>query len=61
MTYIFLKMDDDLTFFTSIVSNRGPPPKKIMQPKTINNKNNGCGTAPGKLVMNVFSVITQNT
>ena len=32
----FLKMDDDL--------------KKIMQPKTINSKNNDCGTAPGNLV-----------
>jgi hypothetical protein len=24
--------------------------KKIMQPKTIKSKNNGCGTAPGNLV-----------
>ena len=25
--------------------------KKIMQPKTIKSKNNGCGTAPGNLVL----------
>ena len=25
-------------------------PKKIMQPKSIKSKNNGCGTAPGNLV-----------
>ena len=34
---IFLKIEDDL--------------KKIMQPKTIKSKNNGCGTAPGNLVL----------
>ena len=27
------------------------PSKKIMQPKTIKIKNNGCGTAPGNLVV----------
>ena len=34
---IFLKNEDDL--------------KKIIQPKTIQSKNNGCGTAPGNLVL----------
>ena len=29
--------------------------KKIMQPTTIKSKNNGCGTAPGNLVM-IFNV-----
>ena len=27
-----------------------------MQPKTINSKNNGCGTAPGNLVLNILSI-----
>ena len=48
-------MEDDLNFF-----EKGRRPqffgkckttsKKIMQPKTIKSKNNGCGTAPGNLV-----------
>ena len=25
--------------------------EKVLQPKTIKNKNNGCGTAPGNLVL----------
>ena len=33
----FLKMEDNL--------------KRIMQPKTIESKTNGCGTAPGNLVL----------
>ena len=33
----FLKIEDDL--------------KKKMQPKKIKSKNNGCGTAPGNLVV----------
>ena len=29
--------------------------KKIMQPKTIKTKNNGCGTDPGNLVVNIYN------
>ena len=28
--------------------------KKIMQPETIKSKDNGCGTAPGNLVFNIY-------
>ena len=31
------------------------PQQKIMQPKTIKSKDNGCGTAPGNLVGNLYS------
>ena len=34
---VYANMEDDL--------------QKIMQPKTIKSKNNGCGTAPGNLVI----------
>ena len=30
--------------------------KKIMQPTTIKSKDNGCGTAPGNLVLYILSV-----
>jgi hypothetical protein len=30
--------------------------KKIMQPKTIETKNNGCGTAPGNLVSSIYLI-----
>ena len=47
---------------TSIFGN-GRQPKNIMQPKTMKSKNNGCGTAPGNLVL-IFiqnlSLITLN-
>jgi hypothetical protein len=36
---------------TSIFFENGRRPQKIMQPKTIKSKNNGCGTAPGNLVI----------
>ena len=40
--YVFL-MEDDL--------------KKNNQPKTIKSKNNGCGTAPGNLVIVIYLFI----
>ena len=43
---LFLKMEDNLHFFL-IEGDLN----KIMQPKTIKCKNNGCGTAPGNLVI----------
>ena len=48
-------MEDDLNLFEkgrrpNFFENRRRPQKKIMQPKTIKSKNNGCGTAPGNLV-----------
>ena len=39
-------MENDLNF---LFKGRRPP--KIIQPKTIKSKNNGCGTAPGNLVI----------
>ena len=48
-------MEDDLNLFEkgrrhNFFEKRRRPQKKIMQPKTINIKNNGCGTAPDNLV-----------
>ena len=47
-------MEDDLNFFKGrrpqFFSKWKTTSKKIMQPKTIKTKNNGCGTAPGNLV-----------
>jgi hypothetical protein len=48
----FLEKRDNLNFFEN-----GSQPKKIMQPKTIKSKNNGCGTAPG----NLFYSFMQNS
>ena len=47
-------MEDDLNLFErgrrlNIFKNETNL-KKIMQPKTIKSKDNGCGTAPGNLV-----------
>jgi hypothetical protein len=42
---LFLNKEDDLNFL-KIEDDI----KKIMQPKTIKSKNNGCCTAPGNLV-----------
>ena len=39
-------MEEDPNFW-----DRGRRPQKIMQPKTIKSKKNGCGTAPGNLVL----------
>ena len=49
-----MKMEDDLNLFENgrrhnFIENGRRPQKKI-QPKTIKNKNNGCGTTPGNLV-----------
>jgi hypothetical protein len=41
-------MEDDLNFFEKA------RPQKKMQPKTITSKNNGCGTAPGNLVIQII-------
>ena len=43
---IFLKKEDNLNFLENVRR-----PQKKMQPKTIKSKNNGCGTAPGNLVI----------
>ena len=48
-------MEDDLNLFEKedvliLFENRRRPQRKI-QPKTIKSKNNGCGTAPGNLVL----------
>ena len=51
-------MEDDLKFFEKeddlncLENERWP---KKMQPKTINSKNNGCGTAPGNLVSTLIT------
>ena len=45
-----MKKADDLIFF-EMEDNL----KRIMQPKTIESKNNGCGTAPGNLVNRVIT------
>ena len=45
MTSIYLKEGDDLMFLKMKTTS-----KKLMQPKTIKSKYNGCGTAPGNLV-----------
>jgi hypothetical protein len=50
ITSIFLKMEE-ASKTTSIFVEQ---PKKILQPKTIKNKNNGCGTTPGNLVVIVI-------
>ena len=47
-------MEDDLNLFErgrklDVLKNENNL-KKIMQPETIKSKDNGCGTAPGKLV-----------
>ena len=39
------------------LNGRGPQ-KQLMQPKTIENGNNGCGTAPGNLVMYILCNIS---
>ena len=49
-------MEHNLNLFVkgrppNFFENRRGPQKKIMQPKTIKSKNNGCGTAPGNLVI----------
>jgi hypothetical protein len=44
---------------TQIVLKRKTTSKKIMEPKTI--KNNGRGTAPGNLVLNILSYIDKYT
>ena len=31
--------------------------EKVLQPKTIKNKNNGCGTAPGNLVFHFMAIM----
>ena len=53
-------MEDDLNFFkwktTPIYLEMEDNLKKIIHPKTIKSKNNGCGTAPGNLVNNILSV-----
>jgi hypothetical protein len=41
-----LKKEDELNFWENVRR----PPKKIIQPKTIKSKKNGCGTAPSNLV-----------
>ena len=45
MTSIYLKEENDLMFLKMKTTK-----KKIMQPKTIQIEDNGCGTAPGNLV-----------
>ena len=49
-TSIFLKKEDELIFFIMEDDLK----KHIMQPKPnkSKSKNNGCGTAPGNLVLN---------
>ena len=36
---------------TKITQDNKQPKQKIMQPNTLKSKNNGCGTAPGNLVL----------
>ena len=43
-------MEDDLNSF-----EKEDDLRKIMQPKTIKSQNNGCGTAPGNLVLGMFN------
>ena len=42
-------MEDDLIFLL-----KKEDLKKKMEPKTITSKNNGCGTAPGNLVIQII-------
>ena len=52
---IFLKLEDDPNFF-----EKGRRPQffeKNNSTKTIKSKNNGCGTAPGNLVIIIYSNI----
>ena len=57
-------MEDDLNLFErgkrlNVFKNENDK-KKIMQPKTIQIEDNGCGTAPGNLVFIIKSVIRRN-
>jgi hypothetical protein len=45
-TKIFLQMEEDLIFFKQRTTS-----KKIMQQKAMKSYSNGCGTAPGNLVI----------
>ena len=52
-------MEDDLNLFEkgrrpNFFEKSKTTSKKIMQPKTIKSKNNGCGTAPGNLVTEYY-------